>query len=164
MAMMADLSTALLGQACRIFMDLSYPAGSTTIPLKKRAYYDIDPERPLSDYLPPSPAAVGIVQELSTRCGYEFRLGCCHFMHLKLRALRMEHRGKLVWVFAVDTHDAFSRTSVAPPPDHPDAPAWLEMQEANRQLKDRIEDEFEQAGLHTFKGLLRSDLESPVGR
>ena len=162
--MMAELSATLLRQACRLFMDLSYPGGPATMPPKKRAYYEMDAARPLADYLPPSPAACGIVQELSNRCGYDIRLGSAQFIHLKLRVLRMEHRGDRVWVFTVDTHDAFSRTSVAPPPDHPDAPAWLALQEANRQLKDRIEDEWEQAGLQTFKSMLRRDLESPVGR
>jgi hypothetical protein len=147
-------------------MEHAYPTGPGCIPPKKRAYYDIDPARPVADYLPPAPAAGGICQELSSRKGaahgYEFRLGCGHFPHLKLRAQRMEHRGNQVWVFTVDTHDAFSRTSTQPPPDHPDASAWLALQEANRQLKERIEEDLEQAGFLTFKSLLRGDLESPV--
>jgi hypothetical protein len=165
---MTELCTALLRQACRIFMDLAYPAGTTTIPLKKRAYYEIDPERPLADYLPPAPLAGGVAQNLSTGKrgirGYEFRLGSAHFPHFKLRVQLMEHRDGPVWLFTVDTHDSFSRTSIQPPPDHPDAPQWLALQDANRDLKDRIEHEFEQAGMLTFKSLLRGDLESPVGR
>ena len=166
--MMAELNPALLSQACRLFMDLAYPGGPATIPVKKRFYYALDPARPLSECLPPAPAAVGIVQELAARKdgprGYELRLGSACFPHLKLRVLLMEHRGEAVWIFTVDTHDAFSRTSVQPPPDHPECPQWLALQETNRQLKDRIEDEFEQAGLVTFKSMLRSDLESPVHR
>ncbi len=164
--MMAELTTAQLGQACRLFMELAYPGGPATIPPKKRAYYAIDLQRPLRDFLPPAPEAAGIAQDLSTRRdgprGYEFRLGSAHFPHMKLRVLLMEQHGEPVWVFTVDTHDAFSRHSVQPPPDHPDAAAWLALQETNRQLKDRIEDELEQAGFPTFKSLLRSDLESPV--
>ena len=122
---MSELNTALLGQACSIFMELAYPAGPATIPLKKRAYYSMDAARPLADYLPPSPIAGGIAQELSTRKdgpkGYEFRLGSCHFPHLKLRVQLMEHGGSSVWVFTVDTHDSFSRSCPQPPADHPDA-------------------------------------------
>jgi hypothetical protein len=59
---MSELTTALLGQACSIFMELAYPQGLATVPVKKRAYYAIDPARPLCDYLPPSPLAGGIVQ------------------------------------------------------------------------------------------------------
>jgi hypothetical protein len=165
---MTELTTAQLGRACRIFIELAYPKGPGCIPPKKRAYHDVDANRPVTDYLPPAPMASGIAQELSTRKdgprGYEFRLGCGHFPHLKLRVQRVEHRGSPVWVFTVDTHDAFSRTCAQPPPDHPDCAQWLALQEANRQLKDRIEDELEQAGLLTFKSLLRSDLESPVSR
>jgi len=164
--MMRELTTSQLGQACRIFMELAYPGGTATIPLKKRAYYAIDPARPLRDFLPPASEACGIAQDLSTRkdgsCGYEFRLGSAYFPHMKLRVLLMEQHGESVWVYTVDTHDAFSRHSVQPPTDHPDAAAWLALQDTNRQLKDRIEDELEQAGFPTFKGLLRGDLGSPV--
>ena len=159
---MTDLSTAQLRQACRIFMDLAYPEGPATIPIKKRAYYNMDSAQPLTDYLPPAPAAGGIAQDLSTRrggaSGYEFRLGCAGFIHLKLQAQRMEHQGGSVWVLSVDTHDAYS-----PPPDDPHADRWLALKDANRLLKDQIEDALEEAGFLTFKSLLRVDLESPVG-
>jgi hypothetical protein len=149
-------------------MDQAYPAGPASIPPKKRAYYEMNGDRPLRDYLPPSPQAACIAQDLSTRKdgprGYEFRLGSAKFPHLKLRVQLMDHRDEKVWLFSVDTHDAFSRHCVQPPQDHPDAQQWLALQDANRQLKERIEDEFEQAGLLTFKSLLRVDLESPVSR
>jgi hypothetical protein len=165
---MNELNIDLLRQACQIFMDLAYPNAPAGIPLKKLPYYDIDVERPLADYLPPSPRAGGIVQDLSTRKdgprGYEFRLGSSHFPHLKLRAQLMEKRGSSVWVYTVDTHDAFSRNNPQPPCDHPDAPQWLALQEANRILKDQIEDELDQAGFDTFKSLLRGDLKSSVAR
>jgi hypothetical protein len=143
-------------------MDHAYPGGPATIPPKKRAYFDIDAERPLSEFLPPSPVAAGIAQELSTRKdgprGHEFRLGSAHFPHLKLRIQLMEHHGEKVYLYSVDTHDAFSRNCVQPPADHPDAPQWLALQDANRRLKDQIEDDFEQAGFLTFKSILRGDL------
>jgi hypothetical protein len=159
---MTDFNTAQLRQACRIFMDLAYPEGPSTIPPKKRAYYDLDADLPVAAYLPPSACAGGIAQDLSTKrggCGYEFRLGCAHYQHIKLRVQPMEHQGASVWVYSVDTHDA----RFAPPPDHPDAPQWAALQENNRQLKDQIEDELEQAGFLTFKSLLRAELGSPVG-
>ena len=165
---MRELTTASLGQACRLFMEHSYPGGPETIPPRKRPYFDIDPDAALEDYLPPAPLATGVCQPLSTRKdgprGYELRLGSAHFPHIKLRVQRMEHRGEPVWVYTVDTHDAFSRTCAHPPADHPDAPGWLALQEANRLLKDRVEEALEQAGYATFKTLLRMDLGSPVGR
>src|SRR4051812_45862929 len=63
-AMMLELPTAQLGQACRIFMTLAYPTRPESIPPKKRAYYAIDPARPLRELLPPAPDAVGIAQDL----------------------------------------------------------------------------------------------------
>jgi hypothetical protein len=166
--MMAELTTSMLRQACRLFMELAYPGGVETIPPKKRVYYDIPADRPLKELLPPAADATGIAQEMCNRKdgvhGYEFRLGSAHFMHLKLRVQMVEHRGAPVCVFTVNTHDAFSRTSVQPPPEHPDAPRWLALQEANRQLKDLIEDKLEHAGFLTFKGLLRGDLDTPPPR
>jgi hypothetical protein len=159
---MTDFDTAQLREACRVFMDLAYPDGPLTMPLKKRAYYDMDAHLPLADYLPPSPRAGGIAQDLATRrggaTGFEFRLGSARFQHLKLRVQRMEHQGGSVWVLSVDTHDAYS-----PPPDDPHADRWLALKDANRLLKDQIEDALEEAGFLTFKSLLRVDLESPVG-
>jgi hypothetical protein len=165
---MHGLTPAELGQACRLFLDLAYPDGPGTVPPKKRAYYAVGDAASLDEYLPPAPASVGICQPLSTRKdgprGYEFRLGSAHFPHLKLRVQLMEHRGRPVWVYTVDTHDAFSRTSIQPPPDHPDAAGLFALQEANRRVKDQVEEALEQAGLPTFKSLLRSDLAAPAGR
>jgi len=145
-------------------MELAYPGGPQTIPPKKRPYLEIDPSRPVTDYLPPAPVAACVVQELSRKDGaapgYEFRLGSTHFPHIKLRVQWMECQGKTMCVYTVDTHDAFSRQSVQPPPDHPDAAGWSALQEANRQLKDRVEDALEDAGFLTFKNLLRLDLSS----
>ena len=42
--------------------------------------------------------------------------------------------------------------------DHPDAAAWLDLQRANRQLKEDIERALEAEGLVTFHSLLRSAL------
>jgi hypothetical protein len=76
----------------------------------------------------------------------------------------MEHHGNSIWVYTVDTHDAFSRNNPQPPPDHPESAQWLALQETNRQLKDQIEDELDQAGFPTFKSLLRGDLKSSIVR
>ena len=35
---MKGLTSALLGQACRLFLNHAYPGGETTIPGEKRAY------------------------------------------------------------------------------------------------------------------------------
>jgi hypothetical protein len=143
-------------------MDLAYPSGLASIPPKKRPYYDLDPNAPLEDFLPPAPTAACISQPISNRKdgprGYEFRLGSVHFPHLKLRLQFMEHQGSFLWVYTVDTHDAFSRASVQPPPEHPEAQAWLALQDANRLVKDQVEDALQQAGFTTFKSLLRMDL------
>src|SRR5262245_32751252 len=167
---MAAVTTVQLARACRTFMALAYPGGAATIPEKKRIYFDLPVERPVSDFLPPAPAPEGIVQALpadgstcASACGgWALRLGSAHFPHLKLKVQFLKNDGCPVCVFMVDTHDAFSRTSAQPPPDHPDAAAWLELQSANRQLKENIERAFEAEGLTTFQSLLRSDL--PKGK
>ena len=122
---MQPLTTSLLSRACRIFMDLAYPAGPASIPVKKRFYWELPGDKPITAYLPPAAEALGICQILPNKdgqpAGYEFRLGSSGFPHLKLRLQPVQHRGDHVWVAMVDTHDAFSREARRPPPEHPDA-------------------------------------------
>jgi hypothetical protein len=159
---MSELTTERLGRACRLFMERAYPGGPETIPSKKRPYFTIAAETPLQDYLPPTPVATGIVADLAAKKqgqqGYELRLGSTHFPHLKLRVHRVEDRGQQLWIYSVDTHDAFSPSHYLPPADHPDAIAWRQLQEKNAQLKQHIEEALESAGFLTFKSLLRLGL------
>jgi hypothetical protein len=155
---MNGLTSDLLGRACRIFLELAYPGGEETIPLKKRPYLHVTPDQPLASLLPPAPTASGIGQVLPaaggrTR-GYCFRLGSATFPHLKLQVVDYENGGVLV--FTVDTHDAFCPGLTA---DHPDAPMWRTLQEGNRKLKEQIEHAWEEAGLMTFHALLREGLQ-----
>jgi hypothetical protein len=156
---MQELTTALLAQGCRIFMGYSYPEGSATIPEKKRAYYEMAADQPIGAFLPPAPCASGICQEFrsenGTLCGYAFRLGSAGFPHLKLRLQLVNLNNCPTWVFMVDTHDAFSKDHMFPPPDHQDAKAWLALQKTNRMLKEKIEAAFEQSGLATANSILR---------
>ncbi len=63
------------------------------------------------------------------------------------------------WVFMVDTHDGFSTNHRFPPANHPDAQAWLILQNNNRILKEKIEAGFEQEGIATMNSVLRRDLQ-----
>jgi hypothetical protein len=155
---MKGLTSALLGRACRIFLQLAYPGGEESIPLKKRPYFRITADQPLETLLPPAPAACGIVQVLPpagarTR-GFAFRLGSAAFPHLKLQLIDYDNGSALV--FTVDTHDAFLPGLTA---DHPDAKAWRALQEGNRKLKEAIERAWEQEGFITFHTLLRDGLD-----
>jgi hypothetical protein len=156
---MSGLTTALLGRACRIFLELAYPGGEETIPVKRRVYFHVAPDQPLCNYLPPAPAASGIGQELpasgSRSRGYAFRLGSANFPHLKLQVIDYN---STTWVFAVDTHDAFQPGL---PPDHPEALRWRTLQEGNRKLKEQIERAWEREGLTTYNSLLRDGLDDP---
>jgi hypothetical protein len=154
---MDQVSNVLLGQACRTFMRLAYPAGPETIPAKKRIYYDLPLNRPIEDFLPPAPAAQEIGQALPGAGegvrGYAFRLGSAHFPHLKLKVQLIDYNNATTWVFMVDTHDAMPL-----PAGHPDAQAWKSLQQTNRILKEIIEQALEKEGLTTFNSLLRGDL------
>jgi hypothetical protein len=83
--------------------------------------------------------------------GYAFRLGSARFPHLKLQ-VNAQARGDAC-VFSVDTHDAL-RCRVS----GTEAEAWATLQLDNRELKERIEREWERRGLLTFNGLLRQGL------
>jgi hypothetical protein len=160
---MQQLTTQLLGQACRIFMALAYPEGPSSIPAKKRIYFDLPADQPITAFVPPAACALGVCQELrgdtGTPCGYDLRLGSAAFAHLKLRLQQVMQNSHCTWVFMVDTHDAFSRECRVPPADHPDAKQWLLMQNANRVLKEMIEAAFERSGLATLNSLLREELQ-----
>ncbi len=154
---MDQVSSFLLGQACRTFMRLAYPGGPQTIPAKKRVYYDLPLDRPVTDFLPPAAAAQEICQTLpgdgeGVR-GYAFRLGSAHFPHLKLKVQLIDNNHSATWVFMVDTHDA-----MPVPAGHPDVQAWKTLQATNRTLKEIIERALEKEGLVTFNSLLRGDL------
>jgi hypothetical protein len=148
-------------------LSFAYPGGDTTIPLKKRPFLQLPNGEPILDHLANNQAVrdccetVPLVQTEGARA-YLFRLGCCHYPHLKLKAQLMEDGGENVWVLSVVTHDSFSPTSFLPPPDHPDLPAWRKLQAANVALKTQIEAAWDQAGLLTFNGLLRRHLPRPL--
>jgi hypothetical protein len=155
-----ELSTRDLASACRIFMDLAYPDGPRTIPEFKIPYYEMTPERSLVEFLPPAPLSVGVTKTLSRNAGgsfgYEFRLGCAHFPHLKLRVQSMDLHDREVWVFSVDTHDGFCQVTQNLGPE--DAQKWKVLIEHNRALKYAIVQALANAGHLTPIALLRIDL------
>lgn len=163
---MQSLTTPLLCKACRIFLTQAYPEGPESIPKAKRFYFDLPVDQDVAAFLPPAACAAGICQELrrpdGQPHGYALRLGSTAFPHLKLLLQRIDHNGEEVWVCMVDTHDAFSRQSRVPPPDHPEAVRWLELQSNNRNLKQAIETAFEEHGLMTLNSLLREGLQVPA--
>jgi hypothetical protein len=145
------LTPLTLGQACRIFLELAYPGAPGTIPPAKAAYFDPPPDLNLAALLKPPVCA--IVKDFEGRLrGYSFRLGSAIYPHVKLQVVH--HEEKSPCVFSVDTHDTLRLD-----PNHPDAPGWAKLQIANRQLKEQIEHAWEAAGLLTFNGLLRQELE-----
>jgi hypothetical protein len=143
---MNDLTPALLGHACDIFLALAYPDGS--IPPTKQAFANIRADQPL-DSLLQAPVCQVLTGEGGTR-KYAFRLGSTVFPHVKLQVCCVHG-----CVFAVDTHDA-----IRIDPADPDAERWGNVQAANRQLKEKIERAWEAAGLLTFNALLRRELEN----
>jgi hypothetical protein len=162
---MQDLTTDLVGSACRTFLALAYPGGEETIPPPRRVYLLLPPGQCLADFLIATPAARVLCQPMrddqGNTVGQAIRLGSATFPHLKVRVQRVRQSEPAVWVFSVDTHDAFSKDSLRPPPDHPEAAEWMRLQTLNQQLKEQVEHAWEQAGLYTFNRLLRSGLEEP---
>jgi hypothetical protein len=147
---MTGLTTALLERACRIFLKHAYPDGLDAIPPPKNRFLALDPAQPAQSALVPP-----LCQPLRRRdglCGYTLRLGSTLYPHLKMQIV--DHRDSGC-VFSVDTHDGFPCD-----PSGPDAARWMELQTANRRLKEQIELAWEEAGLLTFNGLLRRELTS----
>jgi hypothetical protein len=145
---MKGLTTALLDRACRIFLERAYPHGSGTVPSPKNGFLAIDLAQPIESVLVP-PVSQPLLRRDGGLRGYSLRLGSEQHPHLKLQIV--DHDADCV--FSVDTHDGFSLD-----PSHPEATRWMELQTANRRLKEDIEQAWEEAGLLTFNGLLRREL------
>jgi hypothetical protein len=161
---MSGLTTDDVRAACRLFLDLAYPEGEESIPKNRRDFARLPPGLDFPDYQkqnPFSPSCLLILRANNQERGYVLRLGCSHFPHLKMKVQGLDYQGQQVWVFAVDTHDSFAPGSFRPPPDHPDARAWTELQDKNAALKKQIESAWESAGIMTFNGLLRIGLNQP---
>lgn len=75
-------------------------------------------------------------------CRYSMRLGNRNYPFMKL--LLQEHLIAGEFFFAVDTHDQMEIG-----PDFPDYEQWMAVRRFNGELKKRIEESFEQAGLDT---------------
>jgi hypothetical protein len=144
---MRNLTTALLGRACAIFLARAYPEG--TIPDGKRSYAQIEADQPLGPLLLPPVCQVLSAPSGGVR-GYAFRLGSTVFPHLKLQVVECDGG----CVFSVDTHDAIRLE-----PTHPDAERWAQVQATNRRLKEEIEHAWNGEGLLTFNELLRRGLD-----
>ena len=153
---MPGLTCAALGEACRIFLGHAYPQGEETIPGPRRSYLRIHSGQPL-DPLLKSPICQALPTQNGRQGGWSFRLGSACYPNLKLQVVDCEGAGALV--FCVDTHDGMLPRD----PNHPDADRVAALQAANRQLKEKIEEAWEAAGLLTFNGLLRRQLAASAG-
>lgn len=158
------LATGDLARACRVFLDLAYPDGAETIPVNKRAYFDIGADSPIEDFIPPAKVALSVCQELPRRQdaqrGYAFRLGSAAYPHLKLCVQPILFRDHPVWVYSVDTHDGGAKLANLMPPG--EAHQWRAMIGQNRRLKEEIESALALAGFLTPNNLLQLDLPAPA--
>src|SRR5262249_51974346 len=116
---MQRLTTDLISQASRIFLSLAFPGGEEAIPARRRHLLTLPPAQPILDRLAADAALRDCCQVINGKNGdvraVLVRLGCTHYPHLKLKAQLCDDGNGGVWIFAVDTHDAFSRTSFVPP-------------------------------------------------
>ncbi|MSU77092.1 MAG: hypothetical protein EXS16_03240 [Gemmataceae bacterium] len=153
-------TTRDLAQACRIFLELAYPAGSASIPVAVRSCLEIAPDAAVTDYLPPAPLSLPVCKELIPEkvgtVGFAFRLGRDGYRHLKLRVQQKDHRGQMLWVFSVDTHDknllAHESESAA------EVERMQAVKKRNAEIKVAIEKAFDRANLLSPTELLRIDL------
>lgn len=158
---MHRLTTDLIGRACKVFLPLAYPDGDAAIPAKKRCFLCLPADADFFAQLAATPAigeCCQVVRRQDRVQALLIRLGSRHYPHLKMKVQLLDHEQGDLWLFSVDTHDAFSKTAFLPPRDHPEAAAWMLLQTQNAAIKERIEAALEQAGLETFNSLLRRDL------
>lgn len=159
---MHRLATAQVARACRIFLDFAYPAGLESIPARVRLYFDLPLDRSATELFAGPPTEVlDLLHDAEGQFKtISLRLGCCTFPHLKLQIHLMNRVPEELWIFAVDTHDHFSRQHYRAPADHPEAKQWHVLQESNQALKEKIESAWREAQLPTFLTVLAEDLEA----
>ncbi len=152
---MTPLCAYQFARACATFLGMAYPDGPA--PESKHAFLRLKPEDPVAPLLAPPICETlrGTEHGANELRGYAFRLGSEWFPHVKLQAQWCEPAGD--WVFAVDTHDAI-RLGI----DDPDHARLRQLQDRNRQLKERVEQAWEADGLLTFNALLRRGLQPEV--
>jgi len=80
------------------------------------------------------------------------RLGNRHYPHMKLVLEASPDRSQ--YLFKADTHDRH----VCPPQDSPEFADFRKLMDENQRLSERIENDWAEQGLPTFKSLLREDL------
>src|SRR5437764_12504407 len=125
--LMIDLPPDLLSRACRVYLEEAYPEGAASVSPCLRVYWDIPADADLDEYLVPSQRTRAFCQVLSGRHpGYQLRLGCADFPHLKMTIQGVPSDGQVCWLFGVDTHDSWHH------PEHPDRAAWVALQASNR--------------------------------
>jgi hypothetical protein len=163
--MIQILTTDLVNTASRVFLTLAYGGGEEAAPSTKRRFHQLPPGLSMLDYMATGPGLPDCCQVIHDKAGtartFFVRLGCDHYPNLKLKAQLVEGQ-QAGWLLSVDTHDSFSSTCFLPPPDHPESEAWRRIQNANIALKERIESAWEAAGIMTFNGLLRRELQSAI--
>lgn len=133
---LSALTAAMVEKAVGIYQDLAYGSG--------RAQKHIEP--------PKEGLAEGVLAMFHKEhvesvpghgcCRYSMRLGNRNYPFMKL--LLQEHLVAGEFFFAVDTHDQMEIG-----PEFPDYEQWMAVRRFNRELKRRIEEGFEQAGLDT---------------
>jgi len=136
------LSPALVRRAIQIYLDLAWPAGERGTPPITLA--SLEPAATLAQLLDqfekPS-AAEG------PRCArYVLRLGNYRYPFMKF--VVQEYLVQEEYFFSVDTHDDLRVT-----PEMPDYEGWQEVKRLNRELKQRIESAWTEAGLPTNASL-----------
>lgn len=149
-AIMPIIPLDAFARACRIFLDLAYPNGPDSVPGSARPFYEVSPTCDLDAILPEAGATTAVVRALPT--GHSIRLGSADFPFLRLNVQFLSRDDGGDWLFSVDTHDAWRH----PGPDHVES--WTAFQEANRNLKGKIETAWDEAGILTHAGLLKREL------
>jgi len=140
-----DLTAQMVERAVAIYQDLAY--GS--IAPRKRAVPEGDGGGVLAMFQKEDVEAVS-----GHSCSrYSMRLGNRNYPFMKL--LFQEHLIAGEFFFAVDTHDQMDIG-----PEFPDYEQWMAVRKFNTELKRRIEEGFEQAGLDTAAAVRRSVVET----
>ena len=83
---------------------------------------------------------------------FSLRLGNHVYPHMKFVVEPGPNNGR--YLFKADTHDRH----VCPPQDSPEFADFRKLMDENQRLSERIENDWAEQGLPTFKSLLREDL------
>ena len=150
-----DLKIDVLRKAVDDYLRLAYPNGEPPEAVRRRLDWEARPDAESMLSAPPFERAGA--NKTNGAPIYALRLGNVRYPHMKLQVQPWPNPAG--FLLSVNTHDQVGAVE----PDAEDMPAFRDLQKFNQQLKEAIEQAWDDAGLPIFLRYLREYIEQRTG-